>query len=227
MGRHFDPAFWALAAFGVAAAIVYGLFFLNRPQSFLRAAVKTAMMASFTAAFAIQGTHPLLLLALVGSALGDFALAFDKKWVLPLGILSFLIAQLAYFVIFIALWIFSGDNSPLWPRYAMMALIILTTISFLIWMAPKLRWLALGVVPYSIAITAMACQAMWLPWVGWPAMIGAVLFLTSDLVLATELFRLAPDAPIRRITGPVVWWTCAGAQIFILTGVLLLVRHMV
>lgn len=227
MGRHFDPAFWALAAFGVAAAIVYGLFFLNRPQSFLRAVVKTAMMAAFTAAFAVQGTHPLLLLALAGSALGDFALGFDKKWVLPLGILSFLIAQLAYFLIFIALWIFSGDNSPLWPRYAMMALIVITTIGFLIWMAPKLGWLALGVVPYSIAITAMACQAMWLPWVGWPAMIGALLFLTSDFVLATELFRLPPDAAVRRITGPVVWWTYAGAQILILAGVVLLVRHMV
>jgi len=227
MGRQFDPAFWAVAAFGVAAAIGYGLFFLNRPPSFLRAAVKTTMMAAFTAAFAIHGTHPLLLLALAGSALGDFLLAFGKKWLLPLGILSFLIAQLAYFLIFIALWIFSGDNSPLWPRYAMMALIVVTSVGFLIWMAPELGWLALGVVPYSIAITAMACQAMWLPWVGWPAMIGALLFLTSDFVLATELFRVPPEATIRRITGPVVWWTYVGAQILIVAGVLMLVRHMV
>ena len=84
---------------------------------------------------------------------GDFFLAFDKKWLLPLGILSFLIAQLAYLLIFFALWFFSGDNSPLWPRYVAMALIIATAIGFLIWMAPKLGWMALGVVPYAIAIT--------------------------------------------------------------------------
>ena len=225
MGMHFGLAFWAFAAAALAGAIVYGLFFLNRPPSWTRAIGKTVMMAALTAAFVSIHTHPLLVLALGASALGDFALAFDKKWVLPLGILSFLIAQLAYFFIFFALWMFSGDNAPLWPRYALMAAILLTSAGFLIWMAPKLGWMALGVVPYSIAITAMACQAMWLPWAGWPAMLGVLLFLTSDFVLAAELFRLPPDAPVRRVTVPVVWWTYAGAQLLIVTGITLIVRQ--
>jgi uncharacterized membrane protein YhhN len=167
-----------------------------------------------------------LILAVIASAFGDFFLAFDKKWLLPFGILSFLIAQLLYVLIFGAVWFFSGDNSPLLPRYGAMALVIATAVGFLIWMAPKLRWMALGVVPYALAITLMGVTAMWLPWPGWPAMIGALSFLVSDFVLAAELFRLPPDSPARRVTAPVVWWTYAAAQILIIWGVLLLAQTM-
>ena len=215
------PVFWALAALGLAAAVAYGVYFLRRPPTWLRAGVKTLAIGAPAAGFIIAGAPFPLVLALVASALGDCFLAFDKKWVLPLGILSFLIAQLVYFVIFTAIWFFSGDNSPLWPRYLAMGALIATTIAFLIWMAPRLGWMAFGVVPYSIAITGMAAMAMWLPWDGWPAMVGAVLFVVSDFVLATELFRLPEDAPVRRVTAPVVWWTYVAAQALIVTGILL------
>src|SRR5690606_21645028 len=149
------------------------------------------------------------------SALGDFLLAFDKKAVLPLGIVAFLIAQLAYLLIFFALWFFSGDNSPLLPRYIAMGAVVAAAVAFLVWMGPKLGWMALGVVPCAVAITSMAATAMWLPWPGWPAMAGAVSFLVSDFVLAAELFRLPADSPARRITAPVVWWTYVAAQALI------------
>lgn len=223
MGMNFGPLFWLLAVLAVAAAVAYGLLFLNRPHTFLRAGAKTVFMAALTGAFFVAGAPFPLLVALAASALGDFFLAFDKKWLLPFGILSFLLAQLAYLLIFFGLWIFSGDNSPLWPRYAAMGLIIATALGFLIWMAPKLKWMAFGVVPYSIAITGMAVQAVWLPWAGWPAMLGALLFMTSDFVLATELFRLPADAPVRRITAPVVWWTYAASQLLIVTGIVAVV----
>jgi uncharacterized membrane protein YhhN len=215
------PVFWALAALGLAAAVAYGVYFLRRPPTWLRAGVKTLAIGAPAAGFIIAGAPFPLVLALVASALGDFFLAFDKKWGLPLGILSFLIAQLVYFEIFTAIWFFSGDNSPLWPRYLAMGALIATTIAFLIWMAPRLGWMAFGVVPYSIAITGMAAMAMWLPWDGWPAMVGAVLFVVSDFVLATELFRLPQDASVQRVTAPVVWWTYVAAQALIVAGILL------
>jgi uncharacterized membrane protein YhhN len=216
-----DPAFWALAALGLVAAIAYGVYFLRQPASWVRAGVKTLAIGAPAVGFVIAGAPFPLVLALIASAMGDFFLAFDKKWVLPLGILSFLIAQLVYFVIFAAIWFFSGDNSPLWPRYVAMGLVTATSVGFLIWMAPKLGWMAFGVVPYAIAITAMAAMAMWMPWDGWPAMLGAALFVVSDFVLATELFRLPENAPARRVTAPVVWWTYVGAQALIVTGILL------
>lgn len=215
----FGPAFWILAGLGIAAATAYGLYFLNKPPTLLRAIVKTAFVGLLAAAFVTVETRAPIVLALALCAAGDFFLAFDKKWTLPLGILAFLLAQLLYAFIFFALWMLAPDGSPLWPRYLMMGLIVVTTLGFLIWMGPKLGWMALGVVPYAIAITAMACMAMWLPWAGWPGMLGALSFVMSDFVLSAELFRLAPDAPQRRITAPVVWWTYAAAQVLIVTGI--------
>ena len=194
------PVFWALMALAGAAAAAYGIYFLNRPASFVRALVKTAFMGAAAGALVSVGAPFPLVAAIVCSAFGDFFLAFKTKWTLPLGILSFLLAQLVYVVIFTAIWF------------------------FLIWMAPKLGWMALGVVPYAIAITGMGVAAMWLPWVGWPAMLGVVLFLISDFVLAAELFRLPADAPVRRITAPVVWWTYVAAQTFIIWGVINLIQ---
>jgi len=220
----FGPPSWALAVLGVAAAVAYGVHFLHRPPSWPRALVKTLSLAA-TAGALIAAHAPFPLgLAIAASALGDFFLAFDRKWLLPFGILAFLIAQLLYVLMFGAIWFFSGDNSPLLPRYVAMALVILAAIGFLVWMAPKLGWMAIAVVPYAAAITAMGAAAMWLPWVGWPAMIGAISFLTSDFVLAAELFRLPPGAPVRRFTAPVVWWTYAAAQALIVWGLIRLVE---
>lgn len=225
MGFEFGAAFWALIALSAVGAIGYGLFYLRRPESWLRAGVKTLFMGGLTAAFVAAGAPAPLLIALAASALGDFLLAFENKLLLPFGILAFLIAQLTYLLIFFALWFFSGDNAPLLPRYIAMGAVIATAIAFLIWMGPKLGWMALGVVPYAIAITAMASMAMWMPWPGWPAMLGAVSFFVSDFVLAAELFRLAPDAPARRVTAPVVWWTYVAAQVLIVLGIILVVRN--
>lgn len=216
------PAFWALSALGLAAAAVYGAYFLHRPLTMVRALVKTLFMAALAAALMVAGAPVPLIAAAIASAFGDFFLAFDKKWLLPLGILSFLAAQMAYLLIFLFNWMFAGDISPLWPRYAALGLVMAATIAFLVWMAPRLGWMALGVVPYAIAITAMAAAAMWLPWRAWPAMIGALSFLVSDFVLAAELFRMTPDDQRRRVTAPVVWWTYAGAQVLIIAGVILL-----
>lgn len=219
MHLDFGTPFWALAALSASAALLYGIVFLNRPPSLLRAAVKTLFMASLAGAFLVAHAPPPLIFALGAAALGDFFLAFDKTWALGLGILSFLFMQVLYLLMFFGLWMLSGDNSPLWPRYAMMAIIVIASLGFLVWIAPKLKWLALGVVPYSLAIAAMACMAMWLPWAGWPAMLGVISFVVSDGVLSTELFKLGPDAPVRRITAPLVWWTYAGAQALIVWGI--------
>jgi uncharacterized membrane protein YhhN len=219
MSLHLGAWFWALATIGAGAAAVYGFLFLNRPEGFGRAIVKTLFMAALTAAFASAGAPWLVLVALAGGAAGDFALAFDNKAILPLGILAFLVCQLAYVYLFWAHRETGLGADPAWARYAAMALVIATAAGFLIWMGPKLGAMAAAVIPYAIAISAMACAAFVLPWRAWPAMVGVASFLISDFVLSAELFRLAPDAPARRITAPVIWWTYAAAQLLIGWGI--------
>lgn len=216
MAGGLNSMFWSLCAVGALAAVVYGLLFLNAPESLGRAALKTVMMAALAAAFASIGAPWVVVVAMVAAAVGDFALAFDRPAILPLGILAFLICQLAYFYIFFTHFAFNG--APTLPRYAAIVAILLVAIAFLIWMGPKLGAMTIPVIVYSIAICAMACSAFLLPWRGWPAMAGVVSFLISDFVLSAELFRLPPDSPARRITTPIVWWTYAAAQLLIAWG---------
>ncbi|MEQ1492940.1 MAG: lysoplasmalogenase family protein, partial [Terricaulis sp.] len=107
--------------------------------------------------------------------------------------------------------------------FAPLAGFVLMTISLAVWRR-KLGAVPLVAMIYAGAISAMAIVAMWLPWAGWPAMIGAVSFLASDLILAAELFRLPPDASARRWTAPVVWWTYVAAQALIICGVINVVQ---
>lgn len=212
--------FWALGGLGAAAAAIYGLFYLRRRESLTRAALKALFMVALTAAFQSIGAPWIVLLALAAAAIGDFVLAFDNKAILPLGILAFLVCQCGYLFFF---WAHRETGAALEPsvfRYGAMALILATAVGFLAWMGPKLGLMAAAVIPYSIAICAMACAAFLLPWRGWPAMLGVASFLTSDFVLSAELFRLAPDSPARRVTAPVVWWTYAAAQVLIAWGIL-------
>ena len=217
-----DGIFWAMVGVSAIAAASYGLFCLNLAPSLWRGGLKTLFMAPLALALWLAHAPLLLVVAAAASALGDFFLAFDKKWVLPLGILAFLVAQISYCLLFHQLTPAAADT-PLWLRAGGIAIVVTVSAVLLITLTPKLGALAVGVVPYSLAITAMGVLAMLLPAQGWPVMAGAFSFLLSDATLSFELFKFAPDAPERRVTGPIVWWSYAAAQALIVWGVLRLV----
>lgn len=211
----FDAVFWGLVAVSAAAAAMYGAAYLHRPPGRARAVVKTLFMAPLAAAFVLAQAPALLIAGIVASAFGDAFLAFDKKWALPAGIGAFLLAQLCYLALFIQ---YALPDDPATPRYLAMGAVAATVLVFLMWLWPKLGQLAFGVVPYTLAIGAMAIASFRLPWANMPVMAGAVCFVISDGVLSAELFKLAPDAPARRITAPLVWWSYVAAQLLITLG---------
>ncbi len=218
-----NAIFWILIGIGAAAAGAFGFYYLRRPATLVRAIVKTSAVGAGALALMAVGAAPLAL-PLGLSAAGDFALAFDKKWTLPLGIFAFLLAQLIYFVAFFALWFVAEQQTPLALRIGLSAAVGLFVVCYLIWLWPKLGLLAFGVVPYALAIGAMTIMSFWIAAQGWPAMVGAVTFMVSDGVLAAEIFRLPPDAPARRFTSPIVWWTYVAAQALIIAGIFMALR---
>jgi uncharacterized membrane protein YhhN len=68
----------------------------------------------------------------------------------------------------------------------------------------------------------MATTVWFSPWAAWPAMIGALLFVFSDAVLAGQTFRADPAdlPPVLRGHG-LVWASYAAAQGLLATGALL------
>jgi hypothetical protein len=278
-----------MLALSAISALAYGLYFLRRPESIIRALVKTGLMGGLALAF-IGAPGPLVI-ALFAAAFGDFFLAFEKRpWGLPLGMLAFLVMQVGYIFSLFFIWLLSGDGAPLWPRYALMALVVISIGTYLVffwrdparkgaaplavaavlgaltlgaaplvaaalgyatsfadapnwtplditlffailaaaaifmWLRRDLGLVKLGGMTYAAIIAQMALISFWAPWAGWILMLGALLFLISDGVLSWELFRMKEDAPARRITAPIVWWTYAAAQWLIVWGMMLAAR---
>lgn len=217
---------WAAFAVSAAASAVYGFYYLTRPATLLRAAVKTLAVGALAFGVWRVGLHPVAVMAFAMSAVGDFFLAFDRAWTLALGIVAFLLAQLCFIAGFTVMWLLSGDLSPIWPRHALQALIGAVAIGSLVWLWRDLKAMTIPVILYIAAISLMAAMAVMLDWGAWPIMLGAFSWLVSDAVLAGELFKLPAEAPVRKVTTPLVWWTYYGAQALILIGILLAIRAM-
>lgn len=204
----------------VLAAIIY-LQARPMPVSWRRSAVKTIPLAALAWLSFTAGGPWLLTAALALSALGDLALAQeeDDRFFLA-GLGAFLAAHIAYVVLFATgsagLAILLAEPWRLAAACAICAFAILMLVR--LWPALEAA-MRPAVLAYMFAIVAMGVAACTTQS---PAVIvGAVLFIASDAILATERFLMRPDASQRAITGPAIWVTYIAAQIAITLGVLL------
>jgi uncharacterized membrane protein YhhN len=208
----------ATLLFSLAAAVVYGLI-LNTRETLLRSVVKTLAVALLAALAAIQGGPLLLIAALALSALGDAFLSRDGDKAFLGGLASFLAAHLAYIALF---WLAGAGLEPLWqPWRAALAVVMAAfaaTMLFMLWrrVGPDLR---VPVAAYAAAILGMGVSALTLDnfWI----IVGAVLFVASDRLLAAEKFLVAAISPHREWMRYAVWALYYAAQLMITLGFLL------
>lgn len=129
-------------------------------------------------------------LGLVASLVGDVALLWPQQGFLP-GLLSFLLAHLAYIVAFTRGLRLAAHPGP-FVLYALVAAAVLSQL----W-AGVPGALRGPVLAYVVALACMAAQAAawWLarrgdagPGLAWRAAAGGALFMASDAILATNRF---------------------------------------
>ena len=140
-----------------------------------------------------------LALALALSCLGDIFLALPLRNGFILGLGSFLLAHLTYAGIFARRW-----QRPLRPpliRLAGAAALLTFSLFFSQWLSPMLGDLALPVMVYICAITLMVVASLWAGFSTRLVVIGAILFMVSDSILAVERFH-GPRFP-----GSLLIWT--------------------
>ena len=185
----------------VAASVTY-LFTGN-------AAVKgCAVGALAVAALAMRAN--LLALALALSAVGDVVLDLGERW-FAAGLAAFLLAHVTYICLFVRKR--AGWAGLDWRYWAGVAAVVIYSVSLSVWIVPSAGPLAIPVVLYVCALTTMVATAILgrfrTPWV----VIGAVLFLISDSLLAIDRFKTA--IPWR---GLFVWSTYYLGQFGIWAG---------
>jgi uncharacterized membrane protein YhhN len=188
--------------FSVAAACVY-FFVLEAPVSLRRSVVKTVPVALLAALALMKGGPLLLTAALALSALGDAFLSRQGDKAFLGGLASFLAAHVLYIVLFAHT---GGGLGVLLssPRLIIGIVIVIFASVMLAVLWPRVETaLRLPIAVYVVAILAMGLTALTLA--DWRIIVGAVLFIASDALLATEKFLLAPASSQRFWMLHTVW----------------------
>jgi len=165
------------------------------------------------ALLAFVAGSPVLGSALALSTLGDILLDLDPQRLFVFGLGSFLGAHLVYIFLFVR-----NRNRTITlgaPRVLLAVLVLLYSVSVSAWLLPSLGGLIVPVAIYMCAITAMVVSAILArfqnPWI----VMGAILFLISDSLLAVNKFKT--PVPYRDF---LVWSTYYAGQYAIATGYL-------
>lgn len=199
-----------LLLLGLLAALLYAAVFCYRGPSGAKTLVKAVPLVSFALAGLATFAAPLVIVALLLSAVGDIALSRPGPRAFLVGLVGFAAAHLAYVLHFISL---SGGVST-----GLVALpIVVFAISTEFWLTPHtgdLRW---PVRVYVLLISLMGLTALGLP--GLPlAVFGAAAFIASDTILALQLFRMQEGARWQVPASVVLWGLYVGGQLAILAG---------
>lgn len=121
----------------------------------------------------------ILLFALFFSGCGDLLLAFD---VFIFGVAAFLIAQLSYAVLFRQYW------KGLYQRWPLSFVLLICIIAMLWLLLPNLGNLQLPVLAYLVAISTMGLLAVQSSLSMHWAVLGALIFIISDSLIAINKF---------------------------------------
>lgn len=200
-----------LLGIGIVATVLYGAIYCYRPQSLLKTLVKTIPMVALAGAVAVSFGYSAIVVALLLSAVGDFALSRDGERPFLIGLGAFSLVHVAYSLHF---WGLGGGvltASLLLPAIAALGL------STEIWLSPytgSLRWI---VRMYVVLICAMGVTALGLETRIW-ALAGALFFIASDTLLAIQLFRMKPNTPVHHLVSVVLWTLYAAGQFLIVIG---------
>ena len=207
------PIYWGIA--GILATL-----YLSRvgdPPGRTRTLLKTLSVVALALVALIGGGFILLVIALLLCALGDSFLSRPGEASLKAGMAAFAAGHLVY----IALFLNQGGGLG----YDVLRILIQIAVAGAAggvahWLWPDLGEMRRPVAAYMVIVASMTLLAIGLPPSLWLVSVGAMLFMTSDALLAGELFKAPADSPSRRWTSPTVWTLYWLGQALITAGLL-------
>jgi uncharacterized membrane protein YhhN len=208
-----------LAVFSLIASALF-MMIMRHPASLKRALVKTIAIVSLAVlAFEYQAPWTLII-ALLFASFGDFFLAFDGEKPFKVGLAGFMLAQVGYVVLFFNTGL--GDFSLLWEqpvRLVLIAVVLAHSVKLATQLVRQLPPdMGALIIVYAIIITLMGVSS--LAFASWTIVLGALLFIISDSLIAYERFILDTQVNQHPWISPAVWVTYYLAQVMITYGVL-------
>ncbi|KAF4592305.1 YhhN-like protein [Ophiocordyceps camponoti-floridani] len=200
----------------LASALVYGLL-VRAPPSRPRMAYKAASTALLSLVAAAQDSSSLLVAALALGSAGDAFLAWPGDVAFLRGLGSFLVAHVLYSVLLCRV---GGGIAALgagdW-RCLMAAVAVASALAMILALVPKVGpSLRFPIVCYCIVILCMLLGAVTVP--GRQVAAGAVLFASSDSLLAADEFLVDAQSEHRAWMQYAVWILYYLGQLLIVIG---------
>jgi len=213
-----DDTRMALILASLIASAVYFVF-TNKDRFPGRTVIKALGVGLLTVYVAISLPDPVsaaawwLVAGLAFSTLGDIFLSLDRDRMFLQGLGSFLLGHIAYVMAFVSFIALPFD--PYVYDLASAALVLLFGGAAYVWLFPGLGKMALPVFAYVLVIASMAVAAIFADLSSSWVVIGAILFMISDLMIAIEKFKVPFPA-----AGQAIWASYYCAQWLIGLGLL-------
>lgn len=203
-----EPIQATLLGASALASCLYGLRWVDGPPGAIRSGLKAGSVLALACAAVALGAPTMVAMGLALGALGDFFLSRAGQSAFMAGMAAFAAGHLAYAVAF---W---QPGAP-----ALMAVpLLMLAASTEVWLAPHtgdLRW---PVRAYVLVISLMGFAVLSLGSAAPLISVGSMLFLTSDVMLAIDMFVLKADPRPRLGLKRLVWASYWGGQLLILVG---------
>ncbi len=161
----------------------------------------------------------LLSIALLFSSLGDILLALRNGNYFVFGLLSFLVAHLFFITLWLRHWATPLETTG--KQKLLIGALVVFLAAMLWWMLP-IPGLSIPVAFYMCVLTTMVMTAALADFKSNWVVIGAILFLLSDTIIALSTFK---DVVGGRLAGLLIWSTYYLAQYLIAVGFMAEQRH--
>ena len=176
--------------------------------------VKTASTALLAVFVYLAGGPWLAVVGLALSALGDAFLApGEEKWLKP-GMAAFFLAHVAYIALF---WSLPQSERSV-ANLAAQIVLTVGGVAFVRWLTPWLGAMRWPVYAYTAAILVMGAASLRLAPAYSPVMLGALMFVASDMILSLQLFRRPAGEAPRLVPSLAVWGLYFAGQALIAWG---------
>jgi uncharacterized membrane protein YhhN len=200
------------ALFWIAAICAVGYLPLTaRPTGALRSVVKTAAVAVLAVSAGLADAPVMLVAALAFCALGDWLLSRDGDGAFMAGVAAFAAGHVAYILLFLLQPLADTARISQSPQIGIVGVFIVFGGIMAGLLSPRAGALRGAVLAYIPIILGMGIAVLVLPGPGW-ALLAAIAFIASDMVLASEKFLLPQGHWAMRFAPYVVWPLYWGAQ---------------
>jgi len=216
---------WILLFAVILIGDLIGIQLNNNPvQSFLKPLIITTLIGYFDSQFnsITKGLAKWVLFALLFSLLGDVLLMFQEKNSIffLLGLSAFLIAHIFYIIFFHNVRVKENVKGKPW----LLVVAVIYYAALINLLSPYLADMKIPVLIYGVVISFMFMLAMHMLFIknkpaGQWMMVGALLFVLSDSILAINKFYQPFEA-----AGVLIMLTYGLAQLFIVEGAIRYLR---